>query len=302
MGNLRSVEKALEHVGATAAITSDPAASARPTASILPGVGAFPKAMERVRELGLDELIAERRERRRADPRHLPRPAAAVRLDSTELGGASGLGLLAGRGRARSTRRAQGPAHRLVAGALGARLARSPRGSTTETPFYFVHSFAPRPADADDVLGTAAYGERFACAVERDRRSSASSSTPRSRAPPACACSPTSPASAPSASRRDPLPGDRHPRRPGGAAAAGRLRARDGLRRRPGRRGAPLGRAKAARFLHVVDLDGAREGRPVNLEDVRRIAAAVEVPIQVGGGLRDADASPRRSRPGPSGS
>ena len=36
-----------------------------------------------------------------------------------------------------------------------------------QTPFYFVHSFAPRPAANGDVLGTAAYGERFACAVER---------------------------------------------------------------------------------------------------------------------------------------
>jgi phosphoribosylformimino-5-aminoimidazole carboxamide ribotide isomerase len=41
-----------------------------------------------------------------------------------------------------------------------------------------------------------------------------------------------------------------------------------------------------ARRLHVVDLDGARSGAPVNLEHVRRIAAAVDVPIQVGGGLR----------------
>jgi phosphoribosylformimino-5-aminoimidazole carboxamide ribotide isomerase len=42
-----------------------------------------------------------------------------------------------------------------------------------------------------------------------------------------------------------------------------------------------------ARFLHVVDLDGARAGRLENLDAVRRIAAAVECPIQVGGGLRD---------------
>jgi phosphoribosylformimino-5-aminoimidazole carboxamide ribotide isomerase len=42
-----------------------------------------------------------------------------------------------------------------------------------------------------------------------------------------------------------------------------------------------------ARWLHVVDLDGARAGEPVNLEHVRRIVAAVGVPVQVGGGLRD---------------
>ena len=48
--------------------------------------------------------------------------------------------------------------------------------------------------------------------------------------------------------------------------------------------------AEGAQALHVVDLDGARAGAPVNLEHVARIATAVEVPVEVGGGLRDADA------------
>jgi len=42
-----------------------------------------------------------------------------------------------------------------------------------------------------------------------------------------------------------------------------------------------------ARWLHVVDLDGARAGAPVNLEHVRRIVSSVSVPVQLGGGLRD---------------
>jgi phosphoribosylformimino-5-aminoimidazole carboxamide ribotide isomerase len=46
---------------------------------------------------------------------------------------------------------------------------------------------------------------------------------------------------------------------------------------------------QGARFLHVVDLDGAREGTPVNLARVRDIVAAVEVPVQLGGGLRDGE-------------
>jgi phosphoribosylformimino-5-aminoimidazole carboxamide ribotide isomerase len=46
---------------------------------------------------------------------------------------------------------------------------------------------------------------------------------------------------------------------------------------------------EGAEFLHVVDLDGARAGEPRNLEAVRRIATAVECPIQVGGGLRTAE-------------
>lgn len=46
---------------------------------------------------------------------------------------------------------------------------------------------------------------------------------------------------------------------------------------------------EGAQFLHVVDLDGAKAGEPQNLKAIRRIAAAVECPIQVGGGLRNAD-------------
>jgi phosphoribosylformimino-5-aminoimidazole carboxamide ribotide isomerase len=46
---------------------------------------------------------------------------------------------------------------------------------------------------------------------------------------------------------------------------------------------------EGAQFLHVVDLDGAKAGAPQNLDAVRRIAAAVSCPIQVGGGLRDAE-------------
>ncbi len=44
-----------------------------------------------------------------------------------------------------------------------------------------------------------------------------------------------------------------------------------------------------AQFLHVVDLDGARGGRPLNLEAVERIAAEAGAPVQAGGGLRDAE-------------
>ena len=47
---------------------------------------------------------------------------------------------------------------------------------------------------------------------------------------------------------------------------------------------------QGAEALHVVDLDGARSGSPVNLDHVRRICAVAEVPVQVGGGLRSAEA------------
>jgi phosphoribosylformimino-5-aminoimidazole carboxamide ribotide isomerase len=43
---------------------------------------------------------------------------------------------------------------------------------------------------------------------------------------------------------------------------------------------------QGAKYLHIVDLDGAREGRPVNGDSVRRIVEAAGVPCQLGGGLR----------------
>jgi imidazole glycerol-phosphate synthase subunit HisH len=165
MGNLRSVEKALERVGAEAEITSDRARVEAADGVILPGVGAFPRAMERVRQLGLDELVAGRIEG------DVPVLGICLGLQllfesSVENEGASGLALLDG---VVAPLEANGykvphigwsPVHWEHDSALTKDLGE-------ETPFYFVHSFAPRPAVDGDLLGTAAYGERFACAVER---------------------------------------------------------------------------------------------------------------------------------------
>jgi phosphoribosylformimino-5-aminoimidazole carboxamide ribotide isomerase len=46
---------------------------------------------------------------------------------------------------------------------------------------------------------------------------------------------------------------------------------------------------EGARFLHLVDLDGAKVGRPANLDSVRAILSAVDVPCELGGGIRDED-------------
>jgi len=165
MGNLRSVEKALEHVGVTATITNDASEVRAADGVILPGVGAFPRAMERIRELRLDELIAERRDE------GVPILGICLGLQllfesSAELGRAAGLRLL------------EGPVGELEAEGLKVphigwepvrweRKSRLTDGIPSETPFYFVHSFAPRPY-AEDLLGSAVYGARFACAAERD--------------------------------------------------------------------------------------------------------------------------------------
>jgi glutamine amidotransferase len=164
MGNLRSVEKALAHVGAAAAIANDAETIRAADGLILPGVGAFPKAMGSVRELGLDELLAERREA------GVPILGICLGLqllfESTiELGGAAGLGLLPGGVAGLAANGFKVP-HIGWSPVRWEKESRLTEGIESETPFYFVHSFAPSPSSGD-LLGTAAYGARFACAAER---------------------------------------------------------------------------------------------------------------------------------------
>jgi imidazole glycerol-phosphate synthase subunit HisH len=165
VGNLRSVEKALEHVGADAVITAEFESVRDADGVILPGVGAFPKAMERIRELGLDDLIAERREA------GIPILGICLGLQllfdsTTELGGASGLGLLSGEVTGLDAPGLKIP-HIGWSPVRWEKDSRLIEGIPSETPFYLVHSFAPQPV-AGELLGTAAYGERFACAAEHD--------------------------------------------------------------------------------------------------------------------------------------
>jgi glutamine amidotransferase len=165
MGNLRSVEKALEHVGAVATIDNDPGAVREAAGLILPGVGAFPRAMERIRELGIDEMVAERREA------GVPILGICLGLQllfdsSTELAGSTGLGLLPGEVAELDADGLKVP-HIGWSPVTWSRESRLTEGIESGTPFYFVHSFTPRP-DESDVLGSAEYGSRFACAVERD--------------------------------------------------------------------------------------------------------------------------------------
>ncbi len=165
MGNLRSVEKALEHVGVSAERTADHASARAADGLILPGVGAFPEAMRRLRELGLDELVGERV----ANGAPLLGICLGMQLlfdSSSENEGADGLGLLGG---CVEPLRADGLKVPHIGWSPVSWEKPTPLtdGLADGTPFYFVHSFDPRPADADDLLGSAVYGESFACAVAR---------------------------------------------------------------------------------------------------------------------------------------
>jgi glutamine amidotransferase len=121
--------------------------------------------MELVRELGFDSLVAER-VRAGAPVLGICLGLQLLFERSTELGGAAGIGLLRG-----GVTELDAPG--LKVPHMGWEPVRWERdselaaGLDSGTPFYFVHSFAVRPADDADVLATAEWGERFACAVAR---------------------------------------------------------------------------------------------------------------------------------------
>jgi imidazole glycerol-phosphate synthase subunit HisH len=165
MGNRRSVQKALEHVGARSVISREHGELRSADALVVPGVGAFPLAMRNLQELGLDELIRE--------SALAGTPLLGICLGmqllfdrSDELEQVEGLGLLRG---------AVTPleAHGLRLPHIGWNEVRFERRSSLSTglpaggcPFYHVHSFAARPQDQADIVGTSEYGERFATIVE----------------------------------------------------------------------------------------------------------------------------------------
>jgi glutamine amidotransferase len=165
MGNRRSVQKALERVGAVASITSDHHELLAADGLVLPGVGAFPLAIRNLHALGLDRLI-----RARADD-GVPLLGICLGMQllfdsSVELQPTAGLGLLNGEVTPLDADGLRVPhigwnevhfehPSPLIAGLPEA-------GSA----FYHVHSFAVRPRDQGNVVATTEYGERFATLVE----------------------------------------------------------------------------------------------------------------------------------------
>jgi imidazole glycerol-phosphate synthase subunit HisH len=163
MGNRRSVEKALDHVGARALVTGDHDELRAADGLVVPGVGAFPKAMANLRELGLDALIGE------AVRERVPVLGICLGMQllfdrSEELGGGAGLGLLPGEVRRLDTGGLKLP-H--IGWNLVTLVRSSPLtdGLPDACAFYHVHTFAPVPAREDTLIGTSEYGAPFASVV-----------------------------------------------------------------------------------------------------------------------------------------
>ena len=167
MGNLRSVQKALEAVGQAATITCDPDAVRRASRAILPGVGAFADAAAELRRTGLGEAFG--------DLVRAGKPCLGVCLGmqllfdaSEEDGEHEGLGLLPGR----IVRFASAPGLKIPHMGWNTLRIRRPspllEGLDPDPSVYFVHSYHARAANPDDVAAESDHPGPFAAVVGRD--------------------------------------------------------------------------------------------------------------------------------------
>jgi glutamine amidotransferase len=167
IGNLRSAEKALQHVGAAARLVTDPADVAAADAVVLPGVGAFGACARALRESGLEEPA------RTAIADGVPFFGVCVGFqllyeESVESPGAEGLGVFAGKVGALSS----GVKHpqmqwnqlEVTGNGDGAEPA-ALQGLGPRPWVYFVHSFAPPVAE--ETVAVCDYGGRVAALVSR---------------------------------------------------------------------------------------------------------------------------------------
>jgi imidazole glycerol-phosphate synthase subunit HisH len=164
-GNLRSVQKAFERLGAEARITSDPEAVAAADRVVLPGVGAFGDAMRALRERQLVEpLVAHIR----ADKPFFGICMGLQLLFETGLEGGrhEGLGVLPG-----EVIRFDLP-ERFKVPHMGWNTVRWRDGQGSRDAdgwYYFVHSYRALPSDAAVVAAVTDYGGEFCSAVARGR-------------------------------------------------------------------------------------------------------------------------------------
>ena len=163
VGNLGSLRNAIAKVGHAAEISGDPATIAAAHRLILPGVGAFDRAVEQLAARGLGEAVVEAA-RERGVPLAGVCLGMQLLMDGSDEGVLPGLGLIPGRVRrfpdAIDGRRLLVPhmGWSTVSAAKPSRLAPS---LTDGGRFYFVHSYAVEPDRDEDVLTWTEYGEPF---------------------------------------------------------------------------------------------------------------------------------------------
>jgi glutamine amidotransferase len=167
MGNLRSVQKALEAVGHEAEVVSDPDLVRKASKVILPGVGAFADCIAELRRTGLGEAFVE--------AVRSGKPCLGVCLGlqllfdvSEEDGEHRGLGLIPGR----VVRFASEPGLKVPHMGWNTLQVRKPsrllEGLGPDPSVYFVHSYHARPDDPGDIVAESDHPRPFAAMVERE--------------------------------------------------------------------------------------------------------------------------------------
>jgi glutamine amidotransferase len=165
IGNLRSAQKALEHVGADAVLTSDPIVASAADAVVLPGVGAFGACMNALRDVGLEEVVQQ------AVASGIPFMGICVGMqmlfsDSEEDADAVGLGIIPGSVKwlPSTVQRPQMQWNQLNIVRDDPMFA-----GLEESPWmYFVHSLHGVPIDVNNVAATVHYGDTVNVAFRRD--------------------------------------------------------------------------------------------------------------------------------------
>lgn len=165
-GNLTSVERALTYLGFTCKVTSDSAEIERSERIIFPGVGAAGSAMQSLKRLGLDNIIATQFRK--------GKPVLGICLGTQIIMGHSDenqvacLGLIDGSVRVFPSNIQSERGDRLKIPHMGWNSIhiqnRHPllEGVDAAAEFYFVHSYYPDPADPADIIATTRYGISFA--------------------------------------------------------------------------------------------------------------------------------------------
>ena len=159
LGNLRSVERALVHVGADVVVTSDPDVVRRADKLVVPGQGAFGVFMRGLGERGLGEALREAI----ADGKPYLGICLGLQVlfEHSEEGDCAGLGILRG-----DVTRLRPTDPRLKIPHMGWNQVRgSAPGIADGAYVYFVHSYRVVPADPAIVALEAEHGERFCAAI-----------------------------------------------------------------------------------------------------------------------------------------
>ena len=161
-GNLRSVERALAHVGADVVVTRDPDVVRRADKIVVPGQGAFGMLMRGLGERGLGEAL---REAIAAGKPYLGICLGLqVLFEHSEEGDCAGLGILRGR----VTRLDPGDRRLKIPHMGWNRVAGSAPGVEDGAYFYFVHSYRVEPADPKIIALETEHGVRFCAAIRND--------------------------------------------------------------------------------------------------------------------------------------